>query len=116
MYSKDRIWEVICARYFIHAWICYPQSGPLVVGDVVSSSILKSSLVDVEVFYCIHIRSLLRQICEQMHWTDSYSKVTWCKSSELDKHDRCCNGVACTVGHLRRPIPHLNPTPAVDID
>jgi len=77
---------------------------------------IKSSLVDVKVFYCIDIRSLLRQICEQMHWTDSYSKVTWCKSSELDKHDRCCNGVACTVGHLRRPIPHLNPTPVVDID
>ena len=50
-----------------------------------------------------------------MHGTDSYLKVTWRKSGELE-NDQCSNGVVFPAGNLLRPIPRLNPTPGEDID
>jgi len=69
-------------------------------------------LVGLKVSSSIDIWSLLQQICEQMHRTDSYSKVIWCKSGELD--GRMISAVVVwisSVGHLLHLILHLNPTP-----
>ena len=69
-------------------------------------------LVGLKVSSSIDIWSLLQQICEQMHRTDSYSKVIWCKSGELD--GRMISAVVVwisSVGHLLHLILHLNPSP-----
>jgi len=50
----------------------------------VVSQFLFIGSVDLKIFSCIDIWSLFYHICEQMHLTDSYSKVTWSKPDELD--------------------------------
>jgi len=50
----------------------------------VVSQFLFAGLVDLKVFSSVDIWSLFLQICKQIHGADSYSKVTWRKSGELD--------------------------------
>jgi len=54
-----------------------------------------------------------------MHWTDSYPKVTWRKSGELDSSMISAVTVwllGSPASHLLRPIPRLNSTSFEGID